>query len=225
MASAGGSCYTPAMRARTLLTGARAALAAALVLAAAPAMAQSRSIYGGGVDADAALVRLVDAGAPGEVELWLGAETLKAGALGEATPYRAVVADVYMLGYLGKRYEFMPEPGSLYTVAATAGGLVVLEDERHDDPARAQLYFYNLGAAPAELRTADGSVLVAGPCAPGGSAQVAVNPVQVGLAAYSGGAKAGEPLRLRLERGASYSVFVYPGSSGPAAFSVKAALE
>lgn len=225
MASAGPSCYTPAMRARTLLTDACVALAAALCIAVAPASAQSRSIYGSGVDADAALVRLVDAGASGEVELWLGAVTLAVTKPGEATPYRPVVADIFMLSYLGERYEFMPEPGALYTVAATAGGLVVLEDERHDDPARAQLYFYNLGAAPAELRTADGSVIVIGPCAPGGSAQAAVNPVQASLAAYSGGARAGAPVALRLERGASHSVFAYPGASGPAAFAVKATLE
>ncbi|MBU0928091.1 MAG: alginate O-acetyltransferase AlgF [Spirochaetes bacterium] len=193
-------------------------------LAAAPASPQARSIYGGGVAEDAVLVRLVDAGAPAPVELGVGALALAVAAPGDATPYRPTVADVYMLRYAGRRYEFMPEPGRYYTIVASAGGLHFFSDEKHLDRARAQLYFYNALSAPARLATADGSATIVGPCPGGSSGQVAVNPVRATVAAFGDGGRLGDPIELRLERGASYSVFVYSGAAGPRAFSVEAAV-
>jgi len=203
----------------------RIALATGLLALAAVASAQSRSIYGGGVDEAAAMVRLVDVGAVGPVVLRLGAVELEADAPGDSTPYRQAVADIYVLTYRGRRYEFMPEPGTYHTVAASADRLTVLEDVKHVDPARSQVYFYNFGRGEAALMTADGSSPVAGPCPAGSSAQAAVNPVRVTLSAFADGARRGGAIELRLERGSSYSVFAYDGGSGPAAFAVKATIE
>ncbi|PKL26089.1 MAG: hypothetical protein CVV47_02870 [Spirochaetae bacterium HGW-Spirochaetae-3] len=205
-----------------------ALLALAIVVAASaatPASAQSRSIYGGGVDEEAVLVRLVDAGAAEAVTLRLGAVSLSTSAPGDATPYRQIAADIYMLTYLGERYEFLPEPGSFYTIAALDDRLEILSDVKHVDPARAQLYFYNLSPAAAELKTGDGSVSVAGPCPSDSSAQAPVNPVRITLAVFAGGTRLGEPVSLRLERGASYSIFAYGKPGNIDSFSIKAATE
>jgi hypothetical protein len=74
-----------------------------------------------------------------------------------------------------------------------------------------------------ELKTADGSTKVLGPLAAGSSAQAAVNPVTVKLAAYGDGKKAGADIGFRLERGSSYSVFTHDSPAGIRTFSVKAA--
>jgi len=184
---------------------------------------QSRSIYGSGVDEAAVLVRLVDAGAPANTRMRIGPLTMTATGPGSVTPYRPTVADIYTLSYGGKRYEFMPESGGYYSIVATAKTLFVFTDAKHLDPARCQLYFYNASATgDLELKTADGSTKVLGPCAPGSSAQVAVNPVLVSLATFSGIKKLGPDLAPRLERGVSFSVFAYDSSSGTEAFLVKA---
>lgn len=225
MASTGSSCYTPRMHMIRHDLQRFVALTTGILALTAMASAQSRSIYGGGVDEETAMVRLVDAGAAGAVELRLGAVSLATVAPGDATPYRQTVPDIHVITYLGKRYEFMPEPGTFYTLAALADRLLVFEDVRHVDPARAQVYFYNLGANAAELMTADGSSTVAGPCPAGSSAQVAVNPIRITVAAYASRTRLGEPVALRLERGASYSVFACAGPVGPAVFAVKATIE
>ncbi len=199
------------------------ALAFAFALAPiVPVHPQSRSIYGAGVDEDAALVRLVDAGASTALSLRVGGIVLSTSKAGDSTPYRPVAPDIYMLSYAGKRLEFLPETGLWYTIVATSRSLLVLTDEKHLDASRAQLYFYNLAQANLELRTADGSVRVLGPLSAGSSAQVAVNPITASLAAYCDGKKAGADIELRLDRGSSYSVFSHDSPSGIRSFLVKA---
>jgi alginate O-acetyltransferase complex protein AlgF len=193
------------------------------IAALSPAHPQSRSIYGGGVDEDAALVRLVDAGAASPVSVRIGGITLSVAGAGDSTPYRPVAPDIYMLTYAGRRFEFLPETGGWYTIVAASRSLLVLSDEKHLDAARAQLYFYNLAQAPLELRTADGSTRVLGPLAAGSSAQASVNPITVKLAAYGDMKKAGADIDFRLERGSSYSVFTHDSPAGIRTFAVKAA--
>jgi len=188
-----------------------------------PLWAQSRSIYGSGVDEAAVLVRLVNTGAPVETKLRIGALTLNATAPGSSTPYRPTVADIYTLSFGGKRYEFMPESGGYYSIVITAKSLLLFTDQKHLDPARAQLYFYNVTATKGlELKTADGATKALGPCDSGVSAQIAVNPVQVQFAVYSGSKKLGADIAPKLERGASFSVFAFDDPAGVQAFLIKA---
>lgn len=223
MASADGACYTEKML-RTTPSRIIMLLATGFALASTlPLWAQSRSIYGSGVDEAAVLVRLVNAGAPVETKLRIGALTLNASASGSSTPYRPTVADIYTLTFNGKRYEFMPEPGGYYSIVITAKSLTWFPDHKHLDPAKTQLYFYNVTATKdLELKTADGATKVLGPCDPASSAQVAVNPVQVQFAVYSGSKKLGPDIAPKLERGASFSFFAFEHPTGIQAFLIKA---
>lgn len=221
MASEYSPCYTRRMRPSVTALGTAIALALALTAPTCPS-AQSRSVYGAGLDEGAAMVRLVNAGAPGPARLSVGAVELSAKKPGDASPYRPAVPDIYMLGEGKAAVEFLPEPGGWYTIAAGPLGLAVFQDERHRDPAKAQLYLYNLTKAPVELKTADGKAKALGPVQPGSSGQVAVNAVKIALAAFSPGGKLGTDLALTLERGASYSVFAGEGPGGPVSFAVKA---
>ncbi|TFG81276.1 MAG: hypothetical protein E4H20_10145 [Spirochaetales bacterium] len=111
-------------------------------------------------------------------------------------------------------------------MVALATTLVILRDERHVDPARAQLYFYNMASgAETELKTANGKTGVLDRIAFGTSTQVAVNAVTVTLAAYRSGVKLGGDLELRMTRGSSYSFFLADGPSGPRTFAVTASVE
>lgn len=221
MASEGTPCYTPLMRPSRHALGTAIALALAVTAVSRPG-AQSRSIYGAGLDEGAAMVRLVNAGAPAPASVSVGAAELVAARPGDATPYRQAAPDIYMLGDGTSALEFLPEPGGWYTIVASPSGLVVFSDQRHRDPAKAQLYLYNLSRAPVELRTADGSTKALGPVQSAASAQVAVNAVKIALAVYSGGAKKAGDLPIVLERGASYAVFAWEGAAGLSSFIVKA---
>lgn len=192
------------------------------ILAAAAAFGQAGSLYGASVEESAILVRVLNAGAPGPVSLKVGAQTLVARETGEASPYKPIAADIYMLPYGGKLVEFLPETSSYYTIVALPAGLVILKDTRHGDAAKAQLYFYNLGAGKAELRVADGSLVVIPAVESGASAQVAINAVSVSVAAFRAGKKAGNDLALRMARGSSYAVVLVDLSGSPRAFLVEA---
>lgn len=198
-------------------------LLAALFFVVLELSAQSGSLYGASVSESAVKVRLVNTGAQGPVSLYVGAYKLAAQTAGEATPYLPVASDIYMFLYAGESYEFLPEVGTWYTIAALADKLVFLADPAHKDPARAQLFLYNLGGSgSAELRTADGSLTVVPAVAAAGNAQVAVNPVSVSLAVFRNGQKAGSDHALHLQRGASYGIFIYDSAAGPRSFLVEA---
>jgi len=196
-----------------------------LLAAGLPCFAQAGSLYGASVEESAILVRVLNAGAPGPVTLQVGAQKLVAQAAGQASPYRPIAADIYMLGYLGKSWEFLPDTGSYYTIVAGPSGLTFFKDVRHGDATRAQLYFYNLGSSgTAELRTADGSITLVAALPPGESAQVAVNPVSVSVAAFRSGKKAGDGISLRLVRGSSCAIVLVDLAGSPRAFLVEASV-
>lgn len=202
----------------------RGLLAVFALFAAAPLWAQAPSLYGAGVEESAILVRAVNAGTS-PVELRIGAQLLAAASFGDATPYKPIAADIYTLFHAGKRWEFVPDLSSYYTLVALPDRLVILKDQRHEDPAKAQLYFYNLMASGGlELKTADGSVRILGPLGALSSAQVAVNALSVPVAVF-GTAKLGQNVTLNLTRGSSWSVFVADTAGGPRVFAVTASVD
>jgi alginate O-acetyltransferase complex protein AlgF len=201
-------------------------LTLALALSPAAAWAQAPSLYGAGVAESAILVRLVNASSGGAHSLQIGAQTLEAEAFGAASAYKPVAADIYTLFYGGKRYEFLPETKSYYTIVALDSGLAILKDTRHADPARAQLYFYNMSdGAAADLKTADGSLTVLPAVAARSSAQAAVNPISLKLAAFRGGVRAGGEHALSMARGSSYALFLALKNGAAQSFIVTATVQ
>lgn len=180
-------------------------------------------LYGTLAPKDSAFVRLFrlsEGGGPLELGAWSFDPPL-----GGVTPYRPLPPDIYLLNVGGTETELIPQVRQYYTLVLTARGVHVILDVEHTDPARAQLVLYNL--LPRErvaLKTADGRTQVIAAVGPGEAGRINVNAVPVQLGVFGAGgrlASLGDP---GLQRGASYSVFVYPTGSTPAAVCLKAEL-
>jgi alginate O-acetyltransferase complex protein AlgF len=186
--------------------------------------AETRSVYGPQVPGDAAFVRLVNA-IPGNAPLEIELGATRYGPLGwaKASPYRPVTPDIYQLEAAGKEGEIIAKSGRYYTIVCAPTGISIFEDPAHTDPARAQLFLYNLSALPRiDLRTADGkSTAIAG--VPSRSSGLAVvNAVRVPFAVFSNGTSIAGLGDLGLVRGSSFSVFVLAADPSPLVFTVKA---
>ncbi|MFW6288452.1 MAG: alginate O-acetyltransferase AlgF [Spirochaetota bacterium] len=171
---------------------------------------QEEGLYGSGAPDDAAFVRLVNAGADGEVSTSIGGTELGPVPTGDASPYRPVAAGLYTVRAEGRTAELIAEDAAYYTVAITSDSLLVFEDPEHTDPAEAQLFLYNLSSRPAlRLVATERDTDITEELAAGESTQVTVTPVAVQLGLYSEATELealGDP---GLERGESYSVFAF----------------
>jgi len=195
-----------------------------LVLLFQPAaFAGADTLYGTQAPKDAAFVRVfraVDGGGPVEV----GARRFDP-PRGGVTPYRPVLPDIYLLSAGGQELELIPKVRRYYTLAITAEGWKVFEDVEHTDPARAQLVLYDLlPRERVELRTEDGRTVVVAAVGPGEAGRVNVNPVPVRLGVFGSAGKLAAIGDPGLRRGASYSVFVFPGRSSLEALCARAEL-
>jgi alginate O-acetyltransferase complex protein AlgF len=192
--------------------------------AAALATAETRSVYGPQAPGDAAFVRLLNA-IPGKapLEIELGATAYEALGWAEVSPYRPVTPDIYQLGTAGNEAEIIARSGRYYTVVCTPTAVTVLEDPPHTDPARAQLFLYNLSPLPLiDLRTADGKSTVIAGVRPSSFGLAVVNAVRAPLAVFSGGKPIAGLGDLGLARGSSFSVFVLAADQSPVVFAVRA---
>lgn len=198
-------------------------LAALWLAGVAPAQ---EGLYGPPAGEGTAMVRLLNASpAGGPLEVDLGAVRYGPLEFTQVSPYRPLFPDAYLIRAAGREQMLEPRPGAYYTVVVAPDAIRVLEDPAHRDPARAQLFLYNLTSLPeVDLLTADGKVRVISGVAPGGSAQVAVNPVPVELAVFRDGILLEKVGDLGLQRGQSYSVFVIGKPSGPAVLSARASV-
>lgn len=112
---------------------------------------------------------------------------------GDMSPYRPVPAGIYLLrrraageggasGEGGGAAAELVVQGEDYTTLVLGTDAVrVMRDTRHEDPARAQLVFYNLSDAAAELGVAEGGDPVFPAVPAGQSASRTVNAVTVRL--------------------------------------------
>jgi hypothetical protein len=200
----------------------RLVLAILCCLLGAGLPAGADTLYGTQAPKDAAFVRFFRAVAGDPLEV--GARRFDPPP-GAVTPYRPVVPDIYLLRSGSQELELIPQVRRYYTLALTAEGLSLFEDVEHTDPARAQLVLYNLlPRESVELKTADGRATVIAAVGPGKAGRLNVNPVPVRLGVFGAGgplAVLGDP---GLRRGASYSVFVFQGGSGPEVLCAKAEL-
>jgi hypothetical protein len=175
-------------------------------------VAQERGLYGAAAPEDAAFVRCVNVSNSGVAGVPIGATSFGPLEAGAVSPYRPVGPGIYLLGRVGSQQELIATEGTYYTVALGGETITVLEDERHEDAARAQIIFYNLTPdRTLSLRTSDGEIELVGAIAAGASGSVVVNPIRVALAVFDGdgGQSVAEPEPLSLDSGQSYGVFVF----------------
>jgi len=129
---------------------------------------------------------------------------------GSAGPYRPVAPGIYMAGSPSESVLFTPDPGSFATIVITPDrSLVVISDEKHSDPARAQLVVYNFSGGTIDFESRDPAAMLVPGVAPGASGTIVVNAVSLEPAATRDGEVLAHD-RIRAERGASYSLFVSP---------------
>ncbi len=186
--------------------------------------AESKSVYGPETPGNSAFVRFVNA-TPGEpLSLELGATAYEPLKYGAVSAYKPVTPDIYQL-YVSDDLdqEVIPKSGAYYTIACLPKAIVVFSDPPHVDPARVQLFLYNLSSlAKLDLKTADGKTAVIAAVASKASGMKIVNAVAVSLAVFNGQKKVGPVGDLGLERGSSFSVFVLGEGASPSVFAVKA---
>jgi alginate O-acetyltransferase complex protein AlgF len=194
-----------------------------VLVVAGPLGAQGpRSVYGPSAPGDSAFVRVVNL-LPDPVRVSLGATRIGPVTVSTVSSYEPVVPDVYQVRAGGNEREVVPQSGAWLTIACTRQGIVLFTDPPHTDPARAQVFLYNLSSLPSlDLKTADGKTAVIGGVAKEASAQVVVNAVTVTLAVFSGATRVGDAGKLPLARGSSYSVFAVDTGKGVQVLTVKA---
>lgn len=207
------------------LTRLRTVLAIILVVfSAAFVNAGPKSVYGLQAPGDVAFVRVVNATAgKTPIQVDLGATRYDKLGFAEVSSYRAVIPDIYQIRAADYEKEIIPKIGLYYTIICAPKGIHIIEDVTHTDPARAQLFLYNVSSFPhVDLRTADGKTIVISGISPHQYGQVVVNAISVSFAVFSGGTRLGEVGDLGLERGSSFSVFVLDGEASAIVFAVKA---
>ena len=184
-------------------------------------------LYGAGVPQDAGLVRIVNAVSDQPLRsVWVGATRFDAVERFGVTPYRPVAPGIHQVMIAGQSEELIPQRGGYYSVILWDRGLSILPDRAHTRPDRSQIFLYNLSDVGAvELRTGDGATTVIPAVAAGESGVVEVNPIAIELALYHGGAIV-EPIGdLGLQRGQSYSVFLFGSGAATRTVIVQAAID
>lgn len=193
------------------------------LLAPFAARAETKSVYGPEVPGNSSFARFVNA-VPGSTaeEFALGATMFDPLPYAAVSPYKPVLPDIYQISAAGHGVEIIPKSGTYYTIVCSPQAITVLEDPPHVDPARTQLFLYNLSTLAAlDLKTADGRTSVIAGVRPGASGVKVVNAVPVSLAVWNAGSRVATVGGLGLARGTSFSVFAIGGVS-PRVFAVKA---
>lgn len=194
-----------------------------LMLGGGPGFAQD-GLYAPAVPEDAALVRVVNATAEA-VSLDLGPLRYADVEPFSATAYRPLLADVLVVSHDGAREVMTAKERSFLSLVLHPGGIQIIEDERHTDPARAQLVVYNLSSSDISLRSVDPEATIIPRVGPDESGVRVVNAVPVTLGAYADEERLVET-PVDLERGESYTLVVLgaDAAAGTAGFLVQASV-
>jgi hypothetical protein len=185
----------------------------ALVLVASVAGAQA-GLYAPAAPENTAFVRVAAVRSPLIERLAIGPVSFPPLALGEVSPYRIVPVEGYVLGGRGGTF-FTPEAGAFYTIVPVGRrDHRIINDSTHRDRARAQLNLYNMTEQPAGLLALEPEGEIFSALPPGERADRPLNAVPVIVQATYSGSRSGERHNISLERGASYSVFLFYRSPG-----------
>ncbi len=191
---------------------------AGFLLLLSAASAQDEGLYAPAPPADAAFVRVLNAGA-GELTPTLGETAFEALAAGTVSPYRVVLQGSAELSAGDVTSALEVEAGRFYTVLLTDKA-TLLEDPALQNRAQALLLLYNVSAEPVSLKTADGATDVIPDVAPGEVGSIEVNAISVAFGAFAEDAALSTFDEVQLERGAAYSAFVLPKGTAVFAQSV-----
>ncbi|MFW5789112.1 MAG: alginate O-acetyltransferase AlgF [Spirochaetota bacterium] len=192
-----------------------------LLLLCAGLLFAQEGLYAPAVPEDAALVRVVNA-TDDPLEIDLGSVRYEVGAR-SSSAYRPLQPGVFVIAHAGERTVVEPTAKAFLSVVVSSSGVDVFPDERHSDPARAQLVIYNVGTARVDFRSESPEAVLVPDVAPGESGVRVVNAVRVTVAAFAG-EETLAGAELDLERGESYALVVTSPESGVRGFTVRAAV-
>ena len=198
---------------------------AALVLGAAQVGSAQGGLYGPEAPVDAAWVRVVNADAVGGVGVRIADGGTRVLALFDATRYALVDPGPVRLDVGGDVVTLEVGPESFTTVAATAGGPVVVPDPALRDISRGLLGLVNLtDRAGLDLQVPDGPTVVAA-VPPGAHDAIAVAEATTELVVADGGVAVARLEARTFERGVAYAVVAVETVDGLVAFVLTAASE
>lgn len=202
----------------------RAPAALALLVLLLPALALA-GLYGPEAPADAAWLRVVNAGAPGGVAVRVGSDASQVLGFGQATRYVLVAPGSVRVDVGGEVLDVEVGPESFTTVAAVGDGARVIADPALRDVSRGLLGLLNLtDRAALDLVVPDGPVVVPA-VPPGFHDAVTVAEATTELAVADGGALVARLEARTYARGAAHVVVVAETAEGLAAFVLTATAE
>lgn len=184
-----------------------------LVVGASVAGAQA-GLYAPAAPENSAFVRVAAVHRPVQERLAVGPITFTPLLLGEVSPYRIVPVEGYVLGGRGGTF-FTPEAGAFYTIIPGDGREHrIISDTAHRDRARAQLNLYNVTDSPVGLQALEPAGEIFSALSPGERVDRLLNALSVVVQATYSGTGAGARQSISMERGASFSVFVFYRAPG-----------
>ncbi|WP_259364809.1 alginate O-acetyltransferase AlgF [Pseudomonas sp. 5Ae-yellow] len=182
----------------------------------ANALAQDANadLYDAVAPANSAFIRLMNLSDAGvEVTLTSKTSAQRVGA-SQFGGYRFVEPGTHRIGVAGQALEVELKANTASTVLYRNGELELLTDDVVNEPARAQIVFYNLTDTDAALTTVDGKTPVVDSRPPFQNGSRMVNEVKIAFAAYAGERNLVAYPEQLLRKGRSYSYALLPEGGG-----------
>lgn len=171
-------------------------------------------LYDAVAPANSAFIRVMNLSDSG-VEFTLTSKTTAQRiAAGQFGGYRFVEPGMHRIGVAGKTLESELKANTASTVLFRDGQLQLLQDDVVNEPARAQIVFYNLTGDEAMLTTVDGKTPVVDKRGAYQNGSRMVNEVKIAFAAYAGERKLAAYPEQLLRKGRSYSYALLPDGEG-----------
>lgn len=160
-----------------------------LLVAATPAMANDQELYDPAPPADAAFVRVLNAGASGDISPTVGDAKYGKVAAPGISAYRVVKQGTQSMKTGDTSESIEVTAGKYYTLALSGeGSVTTLSDAIIEQPSKAYVYFYNFSDAPkASLRATKQNVDVVGDVAANMGKHREMNALTVDLAVVADG--------------------------------------
>jgi Alginate O-acetyl transferase AlgF len=187
------------------------------VVTATHVIAAEGGLYEAPPPADAAFVRVLNAGSTSSLEMTIADAVFSVGP-GTISPYEYVVNGSYDATWAATKLPMTVAAQKFYTIVVPGDGsaAMVIEDAPLGNPARAGLYFYNATGKPLQLdaKVNGKQAAIFKDVQPGTSAHREVNPFEVAFVVMDGGAAAFELPATAMVRQQGTSVIALPADAG-----------
>ncbi|MBI9097366.1 MAG: alginate O-acetyltransferase AlgF [Spirochaetaceae bacterium] len=169
----------------------------------------SQSLYGSGISADDALVRIIFTDSVPDMNIEIGSINFSTADRSLSSKYHAVSPGMYFFEIGSEWIEFIPRSGKYFTLVIEESGCLIFEDKEHKSPAKTQLYFYNLlKTEKATFHVTDAGEILFRDISPETSEQIAINPLNIPFSITTLSGKSIDLGSIPMNRGGSVSVLL-----------------